>query len=56
MILTTSSTKRNVVSREEHNSSLRKDSVVLNLSLSDGWTVVGENDELGLSGSEGAKG
>lgn len=56
MILSAGSSERNVVSREEYNPSLRKDSVVLDLRLPDGGAVIGENDELGLSGSERAKG
>ena len=56
MVLTAGSSEGDVVSGEEDDSSLGEDGVVLNLSLSDGGAVIGENDELGLSGSERAKG
>lgn len=56
MILTTGSSERDVVSGEEDNSSLGEDCVVLDFCLPDGGAVIGENDELGLSGSEGAEG
>ena len=56
MVLTAGSSEGDVVSGEEDDSSLGEDGIVLNLSLSDGGAVIGENDELGLSGSERAKG
>lgn len=56
MVLTASSTKRDVVSRIEDNSSLGEDGIVLNFSLPDGGAVVGEDDELGLTVSQRAEG
>ena len=56
MVLTAGSTERNVVSGVEDNLGLGEDSVVLDFCLSDGGAVVGEDDELGLTGSEGSEG
>ena len=52
MILTTGSTQRDVVSGVEHDAGFGQNSVVLDLGLADGGTVVGEDNESGFSGSE----
>ena len=52
MILSTCCSEGSIVSGIEDNFSLCQDCVVLDLSLADGGTVVGEEDELGLSSSE----
>ena len=55
MVLSASGSEGGVVSGVEDNLSLGENGVVFNLGLSDGGTVVGEDDELGLTSSEGAK-
>jgi hypothetical protein len=56
VVLTASSTKRDVVSGVEDNSSLGEHGIVLDFCLSDGGAVVGEDDELGLAVSQRAQG
>lgn len=45
-----------IVSLVEYNFGLGEGSIVLNLAFSDGWAVIGEDDEFGLSVSEGSEG
>ncbi len=56
MILSAGSSQRDVVSGVEDNASLSQNGVVLDFGFADGRTVVGEDDEPGLSGSEGSEG
>ena len=49
-------TKLNVVSFEVDNVGVGEDGHVLKLGLSDGWAVVGNDQKLGLSISEGLHG
>ena len=56
MVLTAGSTQRDVVAGVEDDLGLGEDGVVLDLGLADGRAVVGEDDELGLAGSQGAEG
>lgn len=56
MVLSAGGTKGDVVSGVEDNSGLGEDSVVLDFSLADGGAIVGEDDELGFSGAQGAQG
>lgn len=56
MIFTTSGTEGDVVSSIEDNFGLGNGSIVFEFSLSDGGTVVAEDDELGIAWSEGLEG
>lgn len=56
MIFSACSSERNVVSGVEDNASFGEYGIVFNLSLADSGAVVGENDKLGFSVSEGSKG
>ena len=49
-------TELNVVSFEMENLGSTEDGHVLDLGLSDGWAVVGDEDELGLTVSHGSHG
>ena len=53
MIFTAGCSQSDVVSGVENNASLSQNGVVLDFRLADGGTVVGEDDESSLSGSEG---
>ena len=49
MIFTTGSTEGNVVSGIENDFSLGNSGIIFEFSLSDGWAVVAQDDELGLT-------
>ena len=49
-------TELNIVSFEMENLGSTEDGHVLDLGLSDGWAVVGDEDELGLTVSHGSHG
>ena len=53
---TRSSSELNVVSFEVEHSGSTEDGHIFELGLSDGWAVVGDEDELGLTVSHGSHG
>lgn len=56
MIFTTGSSECDVISSIENDFSLGNGCVIFELSFSDGWAVVAEDDEFGFSWSEGSEG
>ena len=56
MVFTAGGTEGDVISGVEDYLSLGEDCVVLDFCFSDGGAVIGEDDELGFSVSEGSEG
>lgn len=53
MIATASCAEGDVIAVVEDNLGFGEGSVVFDFGLSDGWAIIGENDQLGFSISEG---